>query len=246
MLIPPAVLKRLWGLDPRVIVHVGAHEAEELEDYAALGWGDSATIWVDALPEKAAGVADKTERLAHHEVVCAVLWHESGETIEFKETNNTQASSVLDLKVSKELYPDIEVTRVRSFVTQTAEDALDLDRFEQIGLVNLDVQGAELHVLAGFGGHLDTVQAVYSEINVREIYRGGASFTDLDAFLTARGFVLVDSYVLWRVGWGDALWMRPEAVPDDAARRRRRRRLRALPSQAKYLLWWLLRGRRKH
>ncbi|HWL00857.1 MAG TPA: FkbM family methyltransferase [Microbacteriaceae bacterium] len=246
MLIAPQLLKRIWGIDPRVIVHIGAHEAEELGDYRDLGWGDAATVWVDALPEKAAEVRAKTRDLPNHEVVNAVLWDRAGETIEFKETNNTQASSALDLKDSKELYPDIEVTRVRSFVTQRADEALRLERFERIDLVNLDVQGAELHVLRGFGAQLDKVRAIYSEVNVREIYSGGARFADLDAMLVARGFVLVDSYLLWRVGWGDALWMRAEDVPADASGRRRRRRVSALPAQAKYFVWWLLKGRRKH
>lgn len=246
MLISAERLRRIWRIDPRVVVHIGAHEAEELADYQRLGWGDVATVWVDALPEKAEEVREKIRDLPQHEVVNAVLWDRAGETVEFKETNNTQASSALDLQDSRELYPDIEVTRVRSFVTQTADAALRLDRFDRIDLVNIDVQGAELHVLRGFGAELAKVRAIYAEVNLREIYSGGARFGELERFLAERGFELVDAFLLWRVGWGDALWMRREEVPSDARSRRRRRSIAALPTQLKYYVWWLLKGRRRH
>ena len=246
MLITPRRLASIWGLQPEVVVHIGAHEAEELEPYRQLGWGKRATVWVDAQPAKAALVRDRVRAYPEHRVIEAVLWDRAGERLEFKETNDTQASSLLELGVTTEIYPDIVVTGVREVITQTAADALPFDELGRVDLVNLDIQGAELHALKGFGEHLGQVRAIYSEVNSRELYRGGALFGELDEWLTGRGFRLVDQEMLWGVAWGDALWLRAEDVPSNAAARRRRRRLLDLPKRIKHVIWWLVKGRRSH
>ena len=50
MLIPCSELSLVYGIHPHGILHVGAHEAEELESYDSYGWGP--VIWVEMLPEK--------------------------------------------------------------------------------------------------------------------------------------------------------------------------------------------------
>jgi FkbM family methyltransferase len=220
MLITPKTLKRVWGIDPKVLLHIGAHEAEELKDYLAMGWGSEKTVWVEALPEKAELVRGLVADLPNQSVINIVVWDKSGDKIKFNETNNGESSSALPLKDHSSLYPKITVSRVREFTTTTIADALDLDAMGTIGLLNLDIQGAELRALKGFGKHIAQVSAVYSEVNVREIYEGCAQLPDLDEWLGAQGFTRVDWTVLKSVGWGDALWIRNELLPPDIARRR--------------------------
>jgi len=240
-------LRRYWGIEaPSVIIHIGAHEAEELGDYDRLGWGREHTVWVEALPEKAAIVRRKTASRPNHVVVEAVLWDESGESIDFTEMSNGQSSSAFEPKDQLTLYPDITVKTVRKFTTSVAADVIPFDDLGEVGMVLLDIQGAELQALKGFRDRIGRVRAIYSEVSRRELYEGGASFGTLDAWLAEHGFTLVDSEILWRVGWGDALWLRAEDVPADAASRRRRRRFADLPQQARFFAWWLLKGRRKH
>lgn len=248
MLISAKRLHEIWGLQPATLVHIGAHEAEELADYDRFGWGAERTVWVDALPEKAAYVREKTSGRPEQIVVEAVLWNRAGETIDFNETNNGHSSSALKPKDMIELYPDIEVTNVRRFTTAVASEALPIADLDRIDLVLLDIQGAELRALEGFGDELDKVQAIYSEVNEREIYEGLALFPEIDAWLRGRGFALLDSEVLAGVGWGDAIWVRADRVPADAAARRRRRRFLDTPQRVRYFLWWISRkafGRRR-
>lgn len=247
MLISANRLNDIWGLRPTTIVHIGAHEAEELADYDRLGWGSVRTVWVDALPEKAEFVRDLTRGRPEQVVVEAVLWDQPGVAIDFNETNNGHSSSALKPKDMEKLYPDIQVTSVRPFITSVASEALPIADLDRIDLVVLDIQGAELRALQGFGDQLDKVQAIYSEVNEREIYEGLALFPEIDRWLSERGFALLDSEVLAGVGWGDAIWVRRGQVPSDAPARRRRRRRRDLPQRVRYFLWWLSRqafGRR--
>ncbi|MEY2672629.1 MAG: hypothetical protein RLZZ508_506, partial [Actinomycetota bacterium] len=53
MLISVKILKSLFEVNPKNILHVGAHNAEELGDYKKAGWGSNKRIWIEAQHELA-------------------------------------------------------------------------------------------------------------------------------------------------------------------------------------------------
>lgn len=65
---------------------------------------------------------------------------------------------------------------------------------ERIHLLKLDTQGTELDILRGATGLLEAgrVCVVYTEISFLPVYRGQALFPELDRFLRAAGFRLID------------------------------------------------------
>jgi len=72
-------------------------------------------------------------------------------------------------------------------------------------LLWMDVQGAELKVFQGMGPALQTVKAVYTEVDFRPVYLGQPLFTQVHDHLIANGFFLYDLK-----GWkwfGDALYL---------------------------------------
>jgi FkbM family methyltransferase len=229
-------LQTYWNLHPEVLVHIGAHEAEELDDYRRLGWGSTRTIWVEALPGKADHVRSRITDLPQHSVINAVLWDEADQPVEFQETTNGQSSSALQLKDHASVYSEITVKKVWKFTTARASSVIPFAELGRIGLVNIDIQGAELRALKGFGSELDRVDAIYSEVNLRELYRGAALLGELDAWLQQQGFVRVDLELLPAVGWGDGLWLRRELVPPRPALRRAARRLVDIPRRAKFAI----------
>lgn len=119
-------------------------------------------------------------------------------------------------------------------VEVTTLDALTLPGGDDIDVLKLDVQGAELDVLRGGVRRLDgQVLAVIAEASFVELYDGQAMFADIDQFLRRHGFQLFDiCYRRWsrrrlggdfaglRVGqmtYGDVLYLKdPVAAPDDA------------------------------
>ena len=66
---------------------------------------------------------------------------------------------------------------------------------EHIDLLHLDVQGAELKVLAGAGPALDTVSAVWMEVEAVPLYSGQPLQADIESFMTERGFIKVKDTV---------------------------------------------------
>lgn len=208
MLISPSIISKVWGLRPASIVHVGAHHGEEMGLYSASGWGSEKVLWIEALPEKAEAVKKKIleKGLTSSFVECATCWSEAGIELDFHETNNGESSSVLPLGEHATEYPEIKVVKRHKFISRRLDEVVPQD-FGTIDLLNLDIQGAELEALKGLGSRINMVSAVYSEINLRPLYRGGAMLGELDDWLREQGFDLVDLHAL-KQGWGDALWVR--------------------------------------
>jgi FkbM family methyltransferase len=65
----------------------------------------------------------------------------------------------------------------------------------EVDLLHLDVQGAELMVLAGAGTLLDSIKAVWMEVEAVPLYRGQPLRGDVDRFMTGHGFVKVKDTV---------------------------------------------------
>lgn len=193
-------------------MHVGGHHAEEFDDYCAMGWGRQGILWVEAMEDASAIIRERVKRRAEQSVTTAVVWSESGVRVDFHETSNGQSSSVLELRDHSLHYPDIVVTRSHERVTTTLEELIDWQTMPEIGLLNLDIQGAELHAMQGLGDKIVRVRAIYSEVNVEELYAGCPLLADLDHWLGDRGFTRV-TLKLTGQGWGDGLWLRNDCLP---------------------------------
>lgn len=210
MLIDAAALTRIFGVQPNGILHVGAHEAEELALYRAAGWLDrGGVIWVEAQSELARALE---RRLAgtNAKVIEAVAWDVDGEALELKIASNSQSTSVFEFGSHAASYPEIHFTDRRVVTGRRLDGLLTSD--DHFDFIALDVQGAELAVLRGLGDRLADARWVYTECQQRAVYRGAPEVTELDAFLGARGFERVATRWAGHHGWGDALYCRTEAV----------------------------------
>lgn len=203
MLISTSELDKVWNLHPKGVLHVGAHEAEEAEDYIKFNWGP--VTWIEAQSNLALKLQLRLDP-TRHKVIHAAVWNENGVEIELKITNNSQSTSLLELGTHQKDYPDIHVEKIEKISTLRADSILtETDLFE---FVNLDIQGAELRALQGLGDFLDKVNAIYTEVNKKEVYIGCAQIDDLTKYLETKGFKLASIRWIPGKGWGDALFLR--------------------------------------
>jgi len=208
----PALFQK-YDLTPKGVIHVGAHEAGELEKYVAMGF--STILYVEANPaliprlrEKAAACTGARVLIAH----VAVTDHNGKITL--RVTSMDQSSSILPLGIHKNIYPSIRECDQIDVPARTLDHLI-----YELGLapnlfnfLNLDIQGAELLALKGASRLLGNIEAIVSEVNLVELYQGAALLPQLEAHLRAAGFNRAAMFTPWHPTWGDAFFVRRPVV----------------------------------
>lgn len=207
-MIDVGAMLRQHRISPRGVIHVGAHQAGELDEYLRLGF--TKILYVEANPKLIPALL--TKAAAHpgkvfvvHAAVCDV-----DGTVYLHVTSMDQSSSILPLGKHLEIYPSIrEVGKVevcsRRLDTLLAEEGLDAADFN---FLNLDIQGAELMALRGAPKLLVAIAAVNTEINLQELYQGAALLGELESFMAEAGFNRAAMVTPWHPTWGDAFYVR--------------------------------------
>ena len=185
------------------ILHIGAHECEELGAYVKAGVSAGSIDWIEANPELVTRMASRGIKV-HNAAISDV------ETVlPFHITNNGQSSSLLEFGTHAVSYPWCKVVKTLSVKTETLVSVVHRENIpiRERNFWNLDIQGAELNALKSAGDLLQYADAIYTEVNTREVYKGCALLGDLDTFLDQKGFYR-DSISMTGEGWGDALYIR--------------------------------------
>lgn len=207
MLFPVETLANVWQVKPTGVLHVGAHEAEELNEYRKHGWGK--VIWVEAQPN----LADKLKSSLNRDeniVIEAAVWNKSGVKFDLKITSNSQSTSLLNFGSLKTKYPEISLVNTVEVISVRLDEILIEEN--KFNFVNLDIQGVELEALQGMGVFLDKVEWIYSEVNKEHVYENCATVDDMDTFLLDHGFKRIATRWVHGKGWGDALYVRTESI----------------------------------
>jgi len=211
MLIPMQQLVNGYGVKPKAVLHVGAHLGEEAADYEAAGV--ERVFWVEAniklMPELQTNVSAFNGQRA----VQATVSDTDDEPVTLVLTTFTMASSILPLKRHLHYYPSMTEIGWQQDMTITV-DALLVEHGEspEFDMANLDVEGAELHVLRGMASVMPHLRWIYTEVNHEEMYEGCVLVPQMDEYLAAFGFERVaiqDAYIgSQMMGFADALYAR--------------------------------------
>lgn len=124
------------------------------------------------------------------------LSNASGQT-ELRISSNTGRTSLFESNERADrLAPEASgTTRQMSIPVTTIDDWAAANAVTSIDLIKFDIQSAELKALQGAGNILKAgVQLIYTEVFFNPMYKGGALFGDIDAYLRGFDFVLYDFY----------------------------------------------------
>lgn len=202
MRIPVNELSRNFNVKPRLILHVGAHQAEESKPYDK--YFNVPVIWIEAQSELCLKLRKQLNPLTNTIIEACVL-DVDDKIVNFNISTNSQSSSVLDFGTHSYDYPDVLVTERLSMKTQKLETILsnrDIPDF-----INLDIQGVELKALKGLGDLVNQVDVIYTEVNNKEVYKGCDLIKEIDLFLVGNGFRRICTRWTLGAGWGDALYL---------------------------------------
>ena len=202
MFIPVIELAQNYNIRPRNILHVGAHLAEESQSYDK--YFNVPVLWVEAQPQLCSELEKKLNSDTNT-IVEACVSDKDDENVTFNFSSNSQSSSMLNFGTHSVNYPDIKVTEKVTVKTKKLETILQGREIPDF--INLDIQGVELRAIKSLGILINRVDAIYTEVNKREVYEKCDLIGEVDNYLIQNGFRRVATR--WRLdaGWGDALYV---------------------------------------
>ncbi len=202
MLIPLNMLIHKYNIKFKGILHVGAHECEEIEDYEKY-LPRNKILWVEAMSDKVKQCKQNIPNvLIENAIVSDVV-----EKVKFNVSNNGQSSSILELGLHKEFHPQVSYIGYIESETQLLKNIIckyDID----YNFINLDIQGAELKALKGMESYLYKVDYLYTEVNYDYVYKECALIGELDEYLKKFGLIRVETVWFRDCRWGDAFYIR--------------------------------------
>ena len=170
------------------VIHVGANTGQERDDYAAF---NLYVAWIEPIPEVYRQLRSHVSAFSRQKAYQRLITeHDQREYVFHVADNNGASSSILPLAMHTKLWPEISYSHDIKLTSATLDafasrERLDLDTFDALVL---DTQGSEMMVLQGAAGILQRVRFVKVEAPDFEAYTGCCLLSELEAFLTARGF----------------------------------------------------------
>lgn len=194
------ILATLLASRPKSLIHVGAHNGQELGAYLSAVSGEIHLFEPQPGPFRTLKrKASNHPRVKAYQAACG---REDKEAEMYISSNRGLSSSILPPKEHRTLHPDITFRKALTVEVRT------LDSFNVRGqALVMDTQGTELDVLRGGEETLRQTSIIVSEVNDGEIYEGNATFNSMSSYLDAQGFRL--ECLKWHnKGYGDAMWKR--------------------------------------
>ena len=150
MLIEFSYLCQKYQFTPKGIIHIGAHDLEEMGQY--LSRGVSKIVWVEGNPDLVSRNAHLVDGISQ-KLFHGLVYSEDGKEVEFNITNNLQSSSILKFGKHKEYHPHVDFveyldnieyiyTEVNSGEVYKNNDSIeDLDSFlEGFGFTRVETE----------------------------------------------------------------------------------------------------------
>jgi FkbM family methyltransferase len=201
MLIPLRYLVAKYNIIFKGVLHVGAHECEELHDYEKYIQRNN-ILWVEAQSDKVELCKNRIPGvLIENAVVSDVV-----EKVTFNVSNNGQSSSILEFGLHSHFHPQVHYVSSFEVETKLLKDVISKYNIDY-NFLNFDIQGAELKALKGMEEYMNKVDYLYTEVNSDAVYKGCALIGELDEYLASFGLHRVETK--WTdCRWGDAFYIR--------------------------------------
>jgi FkbM family methyltransferase len=202
MLIDLEYLIKKYNIVFNGILHVGAHECEEI-DYYEKYIDRNKILWIEAMEDKVLLCKKRYNNILIENAVIS----DKEEIIKFNISNNGQSSSFLELNLCKKYHPEIYYTK--SYYTKTKLLKNIIKNYNiNYNFINLDIQGAELKALKSMENYLNMIDYIYTEVNEDYIYSDCALINEIDEYLHKFNFKRVETEWYNDCKWGDAFYIK--------------------------------------
>ena len=202
-----AKLKRL-GFTPRSAIDVGAYEGDWTRALKRL-FTDATVLMIEAQPGKADALQGVVDGSANVTYRACLVGDRNEDDVAFHVMDTPYGSTGSSMYPEQTSFPRNAVP----LTMRTLDDIVAEAAMAAPDLLKIDVQGAELDVLAGAESTLKSVQFIHMELSTLQYNEGAPLIADVLPVLGAAGFVLFDILEEHRIGDGilsqlDALFIR--------------------------------------
>jgi len=87
---------------------------------------------------------------------------------------------------------EIDISGTKRSVQVVTLDSMNVLAGEPLGLMKLDIQGAELHALTGAINTLQRTEYIWIEVSFKPLYKGSPVFDDIVSFLESQQFIMIN------------------------------------------------------
>jgi len=197
------------------VLHVGAHMGEEVPAYQDHSY--SPIYLVEANPEILPELGGKFGGASNIHIVGTAVGDKVGETefvVHKTKKGGMESSGLLNLEKLGEIVPVFNSESRHRVPVITIDQLVEQhDLVNRVGLLVLDIQGAEMMALSGASNFLQHVDAVICEVNLIKNYEGCPLEEDIDKVFASAGYTkqLAIYHELYdQTGrfpaWGECLW----------------------------------------
>jgi len=172
----------------RGVIHVGANTGQERDFYERYRLP---VIWIEPVPEVFDQLKGNLRGYARQRAFRYLVTDADDQEYAFHVSNNDgKSSSILELKLHKDIWPEVAFTKSVMLRSVTLPSLL---RREGVDIRNydtliMDTQGSELLVLKGAVPILPDLTFVKTEVSDFESYEGCCQLEDVGRFLEQHGF----------------------------------------------------------
>jgi FkbM family methyltransferase len=234
MMLPLQYILNKYNIHPKGVIHVGAHWAEEHDEYVRCGierfvYIEPCKEAFDILSKKVFGSGidwDVLNKIGSNGaiiigkgnidlVLCACGAEEGEMPMYVSHQNQGQSNSLLKPELHLEQHKEV-VFDDAELVKVIPLDKLPIDWSKGYSMLMMDVQGFEGEVLKGATKRLTHFDIIYTEVNRGQTYSGNMEIAEMDIFLSDYGFYRKETHwpsVNWT--WGDAVYIRENKFQRD-------------------------------
>jgi FkbM family methyltransferase len=204
--VPKEVIAKYIPQNP-VIVEAGAHIGLDTEDL--IHYFPQGKIYAfEPIPDLFLQLSERVRPYKNVRCYPTALGNQVGEVVMYISSGVSDgSSSILPPKDHLIDHPDVFFAQTIHVPCTTLDDWAKVNNIEKVDLFWLDMQGYELNALKAGLAVLENVQAIYTEVNLKETYKGAPLYSELREWLEARNFGVEVEEIPWEDG-GNVLFVR--------------------------------------
>ena len=172
----------------RGVIHVGANSGQEIGLYSS---HNLSVVWIEPIPEVYEKLKSNLSGVPRQLAIRALVTDQEDREYDFHIANNEGASSsILELNLHQDIWPEINFSRTIKLYSKTLptllrENGINLPEYD---MLVMDTQGSELSILRGAVPILNNFTYIKTEVPDFESYKGCCQLSDLQQFFSKRGY----------------------------------------------------------